>query len=413
MDDHDHHVNQPVTNGKCGGDDNVKKKYRVLLLKKAEQLAMVANGAPASNKGAIPMLATAGMREINKRLNDAIYDAVCGGTPTPGGYALAPKGPHCKTLAGTEEAYYEYMAMVVSEPHPANTGIFTMGGASAQIAIPLTAVDKPKFDALIREVGSTLTCSTLKLGDGSPAPVFAENQSQEQCHKDYVDVKPVAAMPASVKDKVGAGITHVGLISFLNLMGQGGKGLIAGGKNELVTWAKKQCRGPKKSFSACTGELKKYLDGAPSSATPAVKRKYPGDPIWKATKKHFADLSLNNFAFTTDGSQVKTWGGAAAESSTPGTTLKSMVEAACHEAKDGFNGGKPYSCMQAIWASMYITSFFTGRRHPESQIMHKGGGGTYDWVAGLKTGITELLEVPLRHGKHHYMQGVAAELGYN
>ena len=68
----------------------------------------------ATNRKAIPIMATAGMRLLTKEQNDNVWTAVCG-TKHSNGYSFPSRGANCGTIPGTREAYYEWLADQVTD----------------------------------------------------------------------------------------------------------------------------------------------------------------------------------------------------------------------------------------------------------------------------------------------------------
>lgn len=100
------------------------------------------------NRGSVPVLATAGMRLLSQSANGKVWSNVCG--KSGAGFTIAPAGPQCGTIPGTTEAFYEFVSNAAyGRGSRVLTGTFTIGGASAQIAIPLMKPqDVEDFEAL-------------------------------------------------------------------------------------------------------------------------------------------------------------------------------------------------------------------------------------------------------------------------
>jgi hypothetical protein len=388
------------------------------------------NGGEAKNKGAVPAVATAGMRTLDQDENDVVWDNVCGKSDNKvGNYNLAPKGDQCGTISGTTEAFYEYKGYVKKMgTHPPNhddveykadRGTFTIGGASAQIAFPLkTAKQETSFKNLITEAAENIDCQAMVVASGKPAPKFGGGLKQLEtligkkagytednkgCVVDYIDIKT-------------EGSSKIATISFLNLAAnppqsgyQCDKKLkdvlhtclhakmepadkksasclaakarcsapIAGGAQEMVNWASRHCTG---SAEACTTSLKAALEE---------------DGFWGAVTSWFKSTTLGvaHFAYATDnanqGLQEQAAGKAAGD-------LKAKATSACKDFADPkkFNWttkkDDSKDCVEAIWAKMYLTAFFGGTTHPDTQAEM---GPNSDWANGFPLSLVEMDDI--------------------
>jgi len=365
------------------------------------------------NAAAIPIVATAGMRMLDDEDNNKVWDNICGGKATTTGYNFAPKGTSCGTISGTTEAFYEYLGFKAKagkgeEGYTANTGTFTIGGASAQIAIPLANTEVASFHTLMATVADTIKCGDIKLKNTKPAPKFEENaieklgvavgtekakalnEKDHGCITDYVDLK---TEPSGAK---------VGTISFLDLAaGQAhGAAPIAGGAQEMMNWAEKACA--VKTREECVHDLEEELKT---------------DKLWGAVKTWFTttEFGAHSFAYATGNANQEL-------AEHPAADLISHPASVCGT----LNGGKLFNpphaspkdkteeeanadehkksgkCVKAEWAKIYLTAFFGGPKHELTQAKL---GPNSDWATGFPL---SLLEVDIDRVKFHYTDGFFA-----
>lgn len=243
--------------------------------------------AKPANAANIPIIATAGMRMQSKEDNENVWRFICkcpgldgeSKQKVPellGDFDFAEGGLRCGTAAGTQEAYYEFLANVMSGDSSIRTGTFTIGGQSAQIAIPFTdspsdTKAKDNFIKLQRELQESMfkKCGNVRMpgkrgktdwrgfsvpndswldpekgGNANagwhrwqfvmakdktyadnavmaqilgtaPIPFFLSNESTNECYKDFIDYIDVKEMPATLVAKGLQGVQGVGVISFL------------------------------------------------------------------------------------------------------------------------------------------------------------------------------------------------------
>lgn len=301
----------------------------------------------------VSILATAGMRLISQATNDRIWGQVCGQAGSE--LAFAARGEHCGTIPGTTEAYYEYLANAVHGSSRALTGTFTVGGASAQIAIPLrTDEDVVAFENLRSKVMGMLDCTALKLDDGQAAPIFntkREGGAQKECIDDYVTFRPTSAIHArksTLEEHIRVGdIKGLGLVSFLGLEGRGS--FVAGGVNQIQSWAEQVgCAGNETSYAACLQKLRNAL---------------AQDIMWSSVTEYFRNNAYNieHFSYNTYGAVPEQAGLEHVSGRDQGWELEAEVAATCEQdnsARFGYKNSN--SCMRALYTSLYVTSFFHG-----------------------------------------------------
>jgi hypothetical protein len=163
---------------------------------------------------------------------------------------------------------------------------------------------------------------------------------------------------------------------------------IAGGAQEMENWAKNNCKGNK---ADCTKQLQEAL---------------ASDGFWGAVTDWFkkTTLGIDSFAYATGNANQEQYKDPAA--------LKAVPTALCHDFEtadfDWSEAGlkKSGKCVKAIWASMYLTSFFGGTTHPETQA-HMGPDT--DWSEGYPL---TLLDVDDRVDvvDYHYTDGFFQKL---
>mmetsp|Transcript_159395 Transcript_159395/g.293790 ORF Transcript_159395/g.293790 Transcript_159395/m.293790 type:complete len:633 (-) Transcript_159395:30-1928(-) len=221
-----------------------KETYAAILLEKLRRvhecgsLASTCEGATAAaatNRGSIPILATAGMRLLTNQENQEVWSRVCG--RNAGDYKFAQDG-NCGTISGTQEAYYEFLAANLKKATPGSpmTATVTIGGESAQIAVPLRDNQKLKWfaDLYGNFTKVVKNCKSIQLPNGDeprklPIPTF----NKENCARDFIDIRLIPDyIPTS-----NQGYNIVGLISLLGLEGLTGGIGVAGGMNAIEKWA--------------------------------------------------------------------------------------------------------------------------------------------------------------------------------
>lgn len=224
---------------------------------------------PPKNQQFLTMQATAGMRVLPKKLNDDVWGGICN-IPFEG-YKFDVYGKKCGTIPGAKEAFFEYVAAVeashveainAGKPFKAHLrGTFTVGGASAQIAFPITSPEtQTAFTALRTQLKGSVfkNCESVQLplckkfpdlckGMDTHVPWFAD---PEDCSKDFIDFYDAATitgmLPPKVAERVlkakSGKILGLGLISFLGLDGSGNEDSkwIGGGMDAIDRFAKTQ-----------------------------------------------------------------------------------------------------------------------------------------------------------------------------
>mmetsp|Transcript_109535 Transcript_109535/g.210661 ORF Transcript_109535/g.210661 Transcript_109535/m.210661 type:complete len:630 (+) Transcript_109535:82-1971(+) len=189
----------------------------------------------ATNKDSIPILATAGMRLLTEENNAEVWSKICG--KSSAGYTFASDG-NCGTISGTQEAYYEFLAANLNKATRGGpmAATVTIGGESAQIAVPLRDNQKLKWfaDLYGNFTKVVKNCKSIQLPNGDeprklPIPTF----NKENCARDFIDIRLIPDyLPTS-----NQGYNIVGLISLLGLEGLTGGIGVAGGMNAIEKWA--------------------------------------------------------------------------------------------------------------------------------------------------------------------------------
>mmetsp|Transcript_109534 Transcript_109534/g.210658 ORF Transcript_109534/g.210658 Transcript_109534/m.210658 type:complete len:554 (+) Transcript_109534:82-1743(+) len=249
-----------------------KETYAAILLEKLRRvhecgsLASTCEGATAAaatNRGSIPILATAGMRLLTEENNAEVWSKICG--KSSAGYTFASDG-NCGTISGTQEAYYEFLAANLETTGPLSATV-TIGGESAQIAVPLRDNQKLKWfaDLYGNFTKVVKNCKSIQLPNGDeprklPIPTF----NKENCARDFIDIRLIPDyLPTS-----NQGYNIVGLISLLGLEGLTGGIGVAGGMNAIEKWARREgCGAPMDEqntprafdFNTCEQKLQEHL----------------------------------------------------------------------------------------------------------------------------------------------------------
>jgi len=345
----------------------------------------------ADNALEIPFMATAGMRLLTEEQNDAVWQKVCGVASDAGDYKFAPRGPACGTIPGTMEAYFEWLANVASGLSKTATGTFTIGGASAQIGVPLMNEKMIKhWETLIKQVEDHFgDCKGIFLpteegnSDQIPIPIFTKEPGVS-CARDFIDIKWTKdiVLGSTLKETAGIGTKFkaVGLVSFLGLRGKGGtvESGVAGGANlvgdsEGGSWSLENDCGPKQAahskveFGRCQKKLRKALHN---------------DFLFKHVKSFFHkyNLKVDDFSYNTPAAipsmifngkieeqakYAKVLAKMQDEEEPPEVHLgaahqlhKDLVDWCTNEEHANFGFNNQNNCMKALWSSLYISSFF-------------------------------------------------------
>lgn len=391
--------------------------YRDVLLKELKTM----NQQP-SNGNKIPMMATAGMRLLTKEENDQVWKDICGKSHEGLEFNTMDSG-FCGTIPGTREAYFEWGAMVSNTKDP-TFGAFTIGGASAQIAIPLfTDKAVAEFKKMKHEVRDQFkNCANVflpkeckdkerkncepqkKLGwfnrkkthnpDGSVKSVALGD-----CHRDFVNFKKRAQLEHIVDAASLGDIKGLGVISFLGLKGEGGSDYsgVAGGLNEIGHWADVNNCGANLWNNQTQPHNTELFKSCKKKLEVALK----GDYLWAAVSKFFKASGVNaqSFSYNTP-SAIPSMTGLKHNGAKPktGHSLATAAEAHCSKAlgdNEGNRGtyghGDSGSCVKSLYTSMYITSFFDNSdvENKESTMFptKQGGEVTYDWADGAKADL--------------------------
>jgi len=308
------------------------------------------------NAEEVPMLATAGMRLVSQTGNSKVWGYLCGRTGF--GLKLAPVGEKCGTIPGTTEAYYEFLANAArGRGNRTLTGTFTIGGASAQIAIPLrTDADVAAFEALKTNIARELDCRQLVLSDGHKAPIFntrREGGPRTECIDDYIAFRPsrmIKATAVVLHEYVRIhDIRGLGLISFLGLKGRGS--FVAGGANEVERWATEAgCdTAGEDDFVTCVQKLRAAL---------------ASDTMWKHVTEYFKAnaLNINSFSYNTHNARPESAGFPASKVSGRDSAweLEQELQHKCgSDDSVRFGYKESNTCMRALFTAMYVTSFFS------------------------------------------------------
>lgn len=324
-------ANQPQTS----------KKYAEQIILPQAKAAL----ADATNGHQIPALATAGNRIISKAQNNKIWgtghNGFCGATDGAG-YTIAPPGDKCGTIAGTREALFEATAWHAT--HSTTTpylytndrrAIFTSGGASAQISIPLyTEADVAVFKRAVTAVRTDFAgagcsggkCTGIKTPKGEDLPYFTQDLADgpNRAAADFIrywtkaEIKniihqepdnavrnlPFKHLTGNAKaNSDGAAeeeFKGLGTISFIGLEGKGGpiyKG-VAGGANQIEEWAKhRDCALGTwdKKKEAWTKNINKWSAEKFDGCFDKFKEDLDLDIIWKAAKDVIKGIDFKHY----------------------------------------------------------------------------------------------------------------------
>ena len=256
-------------------------------------------------------MATAGMRLLTKKQNNDIWKTIC--KTEFNGYQFASiKSKKCGTIPGTQEAFYEWLANIAENSEIKNrdqsfeqiTGTFTVGGASAQIAVPLLSTKMVEsWEEMIERIETRFgNCKDIMLPGGEhPIPIFSDVVNGVSCARDFIDIKMTEEIKDSLREDVQeytnlSEMKGLGLVSFLGLSGQGGdiESGVAGGAEKITTWAEHVSCDPTESsgstakYEICKNRLKVALNT---------------DPLFAEVKEFFHEHNLNvkHFNFNTPG----------------------------------------------------------------------------------------------------------------
>lgn len=356
------------------------------------------------NKAAIPFLATGGMRLLSQEANKDIWGLLCGKTHE--GLTIAPAGDLCGTIPGTTEAYYEYLANAATGKNMVLSGTFTIGGASAQIALPLVNEQEViSFGNLKDAIALEIDCTELRVPSGEQAPIFNTNRKggpKKECIDDYIVYMPKEQINATKEVKADIQMSRIhglGLISFLGLRGKGT--FVAGGVNAIYSWASRfDCNSNAQNYSKCRGLLSKALDE---------------DIMFKHVKSYFTkrSVSITSFSYSTYAAIPEASGIPDVAGDDEAWDLLKGLSEKCNNHEGALFGYKQSnSCMKALWTALYVTSFFEAKadniRHNASDVVYSPN----DWAVGLhelsKADISpsrRLPEIRLRHKKGIYADG--------
>eukprot|EP00930_Biecheleria_cincta_P015270 TRINITY_DN12793_c0_g1_i1.p1 TRINITY_DN12793_c0_g1~~TRINITY_DN12793_c0_g1_i1.p1 ORF type:complete len:560 (+),score=86.38 TRINITY_DN12793_c0_g1_i1:147-1826(+) len=356
------------------------------------------------NKAAVPILATGGMRLLSQEANQDVWGLLCG--KTHAGLTIAPAGDLCGTIPGTKEAYYEYLANAALGKNRVLGGTFTIGGSSAQIALPLVSEQEvTAFRNLKEAIVKEVDCTELRIPSGEQAPIFNTNRKggpKKECIDDFIVYMPEEEINASTRVKADirtSGMHGIGLISFLGLQGKGS--FVAGGVDGIYNWANQfGCNNNAQNYSSCRGLLSKALDE---------------DIMFKHVKRYFTkqSVSITSFSYSTYAAIPEASGIADVAGDDEAWDLLKGLDEKCknHEgARFGYEHSN--TCMKALWTALYVTSFFAveadNMKHNASDIMYSPN----DWAVGLhelsKAGgppSRRLPEMQPRHKNYAYADG--------
>lgn len=299
--------------------------YAKFLLARVKELHEANGDCPSSgcppptNKVAVPMMATAGMRLLSLKDNSKIWGKICG--QSSDGYQFAPPGPLCGTIPGTQEAWYEYLANLATHTDDKLRAVFTVGGASAQIALPLKSDEVEAFREMMARVSPY--CKDLNLaGETDSMPLFnvKEVSDMDRCIYDFMDVKEVADIPLTLQGGLRKNsVTHVGLISFLGLGKQDLQESVtfgvAGGVNSIENWAiANKC-----DHDAIKLQAESVRVRAAEECEQKFQKALARDMIWNQVQQFFQDGGASHvevFNFNTAASNP-IWKGAPANGQAP------------------------------------------------------------------------------------------------
>lgn len=349
------------------------------------------------NRDAVPMLATGGMRLLSRAQNDRVWHDICGRTGA--GFTIAPHGDKCGTIAGTTEAFYEFLAVTGVAGNV--SGTFSIGGMSAQISIPLKSSDDVMaFQQLKESIAGELECSALTLADGSQIPSFAGTGAAHGCIDDFVLFKPRSEIPALSSESE---IEGVGLISFLGMQGKGS--LVAGGLNAIKLWSQKEgCDGNGTTFSTCVSRLQDALSQ---------------DILWKHVTEYFHTnvLDIHSFSYSTPAAIPELLlDSPAVSGQDQALDLQHELQRMCSSNNGARFGHKEsITCMMGWFSSLFVTSFFHTGSHSIQEVDFDPDRGWPEGTlmeAGSRRTPPELLSAPLRSHTVDYTHGARAHFGH-
>jgi len=211
-------------------------------------------------KDGVPMQATAGMRIVSRSNNALIFDntnGVCDTKLDNADVAVPKAGEKCGTIAGTVEAFYEWLAIHKNIKNKDKTkpaemdfkfGIISSGGASAQMAWPLTSAETDKLKKFRADLDKDEKLPKYQMDNEFP-PFFnaINDKSRRYLAKrnwlnDFVSYVPYRELPKSFRDEFKKqGFYSLAVVSFLSIGPdkRQGKNLadnmfLAGGVNEVT-----------------------------------------------------------------------------------------------------------------------------------------------------------------------------------
>jgi len=171
-------------------------EYRVFLEQaitrlKADLQGETRENVTITNAQQILMMATAGMRLVSETGNQKAWGEIC--SQKIGEFKIAPIGDGCGTIPGTDEAYYEFLVDTEKRNRPDSVPfVLTAGGASIQIAMPLSQEDLEKYESIRFDLQEGLEegCKAAKLLNGDQMPIFSKSKT---CLDDFVAIKDINA----------------------------------------------------------------------------------------------------------------------------------------------------------------------------------------------------------------------------
>eukprot|EP01098_Paradermamoeba_levis_P016796 TRINITY_DN92_c0_g1_i3.p1 TRINITY_DN92_c0_g1~~TRINITY_DN92_c0_g1_i3.p1 ORF type:complete len:555 (+),score=206.34 TRINITY_DN92_c0_g1_i3:111-1775(+) len=264
--------------------------------------------ADVNTTNRIPILATAGMRppevpqDVFTSTNAEVGICIQNASPrTPKVWALpGPNGQkkyasddsQCRVISGTEEALLEFVGQ---EGVTDQRGTATMGGASAQIAIPLVGTPQvTAWNGLIDSVKLAAapnkhSTSPLWFPGSHPRPASTADE-----YKNYIDIRTssqVAGWGAGAIATATTGANGVGLLSFLAIANRAANDAIGnrnvfGGSDAIEAILESKHFGADggpgcKTFSACHAAVLKAFVRDPflQHIVPVFRRHFSYVPV--------------------------------------------------------------------------------------------------------------------------------------
>jgi hypothetical protein len=398
----------------------------------------------ANNKRNIPALATAGNRIISKAQNNKIWgnngDGFCG--QDEGGYKFADRGNQCGTIAGTREALFEATAWHAT--HPIKTpylykkdrrAIFTSGGASAQISIPLyTSADVKVFKDAVKAVVTKFRaagclngeCTKILTPGGKPLPYFTQEYTdgperaaadfirywpkskikevifQEDDGHDWPRNEPFKRLTCAATANTNGAEKHdfigLGTISFIGLTGTGGAHYngVAGGVNQIEEWAKKNdcALGTwDKTKEKWTKDVNKWTESHFDGCLTKFKAALGKDIIWQAAEDVLKKIDFKHYRISFGTASIQPKGLVSLGNKDPDDgakkSEKAVVDAASKKVKAAhkfidndfnlFGIGRPGAPMLPVPRRMFKKGLAAVMEVTKEMCMKLGRGFGFGW----------------------------------